>query len=122
MTNLKCPSCGSPNVEQIDTNKYQCPYCGKTFTSSEASHSQLANQPQVSNIQNSSVDDKPGCLMNGICFIIPLVGLIMYFVKKNTQPNCAKSYIIWAAVGFGISILLNLSGFWEAFWEGFYGY
>ena len=34
MTELKCPSCGSSNVEQIDANRYQCPYCGNTFNSS----------------------------------------------------------------------------------------
>ncbi len=33
MEEIKCPSCGSPNIEQIDTDKYQCPYCGKTFSS-----------------------------------------------------------------------------------------
>ena len=26
-----CPSCGSPNIEQIDEDLYQCPYCGKTI-------------------------------------------------------------------------------------------
>lgn len=31
MADVKCPSCGSPNVEQIDVDKYQCPYCGATF-------------------------------------------------------------------------------------------
>ncbi len=34
MAEVKCPSCGSPNVEQIDVDKYQCPYCGATFTAS----------------------------------------------------------------------------------------
>lgn len=33
MTNIKCPSCGAPNVEQVDENKYQCPYCGAEFSS-----------------------------------------------------------------------------------------
>lgn len=31
MTNIKCPSCGAPNVEQVDESKYQCPYCGAEF-------------------------------------------------------------------------------------------
>lgn len=34
MADVFCPSCGSPNVEQIDVDKYACPYCGTTFTSS----------------------------------------------------------------------------------------
>ena len=32
MKKMKCPSCGNPNVEQIDENKYQCPYCGTEFS------------------------------------------------------------------------------------------
>lgn len=32
MVNIKCPNCGSPNVEQVDVNRFQCPYCGTTFT------------------------------------------------------------------------------------------
>lgn len=35
MENVKCPSCGSINVEQVDVNLYQCPYCGKTFNTQE---------------------------------------------------------------------------------------
>ena len=121
MENLKCPSCGSPNVEQIDANKYQCPYCGKTFTTRDVTTSQ---QPQSNYVQNSTsdVEDKPGCLMNGLCFLIPLLGIILYFVKKDTLPNCAKSYLTWSIVGLVVTIVLNLTGFWDGFWEGFYGY
>jgi uncharacterized membrane protein YvbJ len=108
MANIKCPSCGSPNVEQIDVNKYQCPYCGRTFTTQEVAPVQ--QPPQFDDPQQFTpeVDDNPGCLMNGVCFLIPIVGLVLYFVKKPTQPNCAKSYLTWAAVGFIISIFIQL--------------
>jgi uncharacterized membrane protein YvbJ len=103
MTELKCPSCGSPNVEQIDANKYQCPYCGKTFTTFEAKSfkAQFNNAPDFT----SDVSDEPGCLMNGLCFLIPWVGIVLYFVKKETQPKSAKSYLIWAIVGIILSFL-----------------
>lgn len=118
MAEIKCPSCGSQNIEQTDMDKYECPYCGKIFSSRDI----VSQQPQTIINQNSSfdVDDNPGCLMNGVCFLIPIVGLILYFVKKEKYPKCAKSYLIWAAVGFGFDIILNLSEFWDAFWEGFY--
>lgn len=130
MAKIYCPSCGSPNVEQIDTDKYQCPYCGKTFTIPSIAPMQQQpqqQQPVFNNVQNlsSKVDDNPGCLMNGLCFILPLVGIIMYFVKKDSYPKCAKSYITSAIIGFVVGIILNVSGFWtefwEGFWEGFYG-
>lgn len=35
MSTLKCPQCGSPNVVQVDVNRYECPYCGKTFNMQE---------------------------------------------------------------------------------------
>ena len=107
MEEVKCPSCGSPNVEQIDTDKYQCPYCGKTFTTRPVATAQYPQQPVFNNAQNSTpdVDDNPGCLMNGLCFIMPLLGLVMFFVKKETQPKCAKSYLIWGIAGFVIQML-----------------
>lgn len=71
MQEIKCPSCGSSNVEQIDTDKYQCPYCGRTFTSQEV-NPQPSTFNNISN-DSSEVDDNPGCLMNGLCFLIPLV-------------------------------------------------
>ncbi|MCH5175977.1 MAG: NINE protein [Prevotellaceae bacterium] len=46
MAEIKCPACGSPNVEQIGTNKYQCPYCGKTFSPEVAPAPQPQPQPQ----------------------------------------------------------------------------
>ena len=53
-------------------------------------------------------DDSAGLWMNVLCFLIPIVGLVLYFVKKSNYPNTAKSYLTWAAAGFGVSILINI--------------
>lgn len=45
MTNVKCPNCGSPNVEQIDANRFQCPYCGTTFNAVPQPAPQPMQQP-----------------------------------------------------------------------------
>lgn len=111
MQEIKCPSCESSNVEQIDTDKYQCPYCGRTFTSQEV-NPQPSTFNNISN-DSSEVDDNPGCLMNGLCFLIPLVGFILYFVKKEELPNCAKSYLTWAAIGVAIGVAINILGVWD---------
>lgn len=110
MAQIQCPSCGSPNVEQIDTNKYQCPYCGKTFFTQQAVTPPPSQQPYININQNftPAVNDNPGCLMNGLCFCIPLLGIILYFVKKDELPNCAKSYLTWSLVSIGIGIFLNI--------------
>ena len=106
MANIKCPSCGSPNVEQVDVDKYQCPYCGKSFSNQDTFVSQQSQQYQV--FEPEPIDDKPGCWMNGLCFLFPIVGIVLYFVKKNEQPNSAKSYLTWACIGFGIGIFFNI--------------
>ena len=78
-----------------------------------ASSTQVVNDSTTENIdeQNGSYeaeDDSAGVWMNILCFLIPIVGLVLYFVKKNDYPNTAKSYLTWAAAGFGVSILINI--------------
>lgn len=78
-----------------------------------ASSTQVVNDSTIENIdeQNASYeaeDDSAGVWMIILCFLIPIVGLVLYFVKKNKYPNTAKSYLTWAAAGFGVSILINI--------------
>lgn len=53
-------------------------------------------------------DDSAGLWMNVLCFLIPIVGLVLYFVKKDNYPNTAKSYITWAAAGFVVTLLIKV--------------
>lgn len=106
MAEIKCPSCGSPNIEQIDTDKYQCPYCGNTFSSRDTYAFQQPQQTQ--GLEQKTIEDDPNCLMNGLCFFIPLVGIILYFIKKNEQPNCTKKYLTWSLIGIGLGIFINI--------------
>ncbi len=46
MEKVKCPSCGSFNVEQVDENLYQCPYCGKTFNTQEGAAAMQQHESQ----------------------------------------------------------------------------
>ena len=124
MENVTCPGCGGQKATKISANEYRCEYCGHVFSVAPQRFEQPASQPQQKYQPapevNKSGDDKPGCFMNGLCFLIPLLGLILYFVKKKEQPQCAKSYLTWAIVGFVINLVLEFSGFWEGFWYGFY--
>lgn len=103
MENIKCPQCGSTNVEQVDVNRYQCPYCGTTFNG-------VVSQPQyaTSNQFASNPDDNPGCWMNGLSFLIPIAGLVFWLVNRNSKPKSAKSYLNWAIVGFILDIICNI--------------
>ena len=187
MAEIKCPSCGSPNVEQIDTDKYQCPYCGNSFSTSSLTPAAktinihgytqwfavtpdvkvtingqqvgkvakdgllqlqidtpcqikfdcnmrsaninidpnidtdiyiswdrisgclLANKSNDANgIADSSSADKPSIPLDILSFLIPIVGLVLYFVKKGEYPNSAKAYLICAICGFCLGFIFSL--------------
>ncbi len=123
----KCPLCN----HYISDTVTICPHCGNELIppSSESTESSVNDStmdtnvnanietPSVEkegyyeNVEDSyeDVDDSAGILMKILCFMLPIVGLVLYFVKRNSLPNAAKSYLIWAAAGFGLSLLVNLA-------------
>ena len=52
MTNIKCPSCGAPNVEQVEEGKYQCPYCGSEFNYSSNEKAPIFTNEEITNVEN----------------------------------------------------------------------
>lgn len=107
MEEIKCPLCGSTNSKQIDGNTYQCSQCEKTFIVQQVSSSQESVSKLVEETP-AEINDSPGILMNSLCFLIPIVGIVMYFIKKKKQPKCAKSYLIWGLMGIGGNLLTDL--------------
>lgn len=188
MANNKCPSCGSPNIEQIDVDKYQCPYCGETFsfihpkpfikTITIHGYTQwFAINPDVKvsingkyigkvskgnmlqinidtpcqlkfdcNMRSTKIDvnpdvdtdifiswdrisggllatksnstnvitdsncedtDKPSIALNILSFILPLIGLLLFFDKRKKYPNSAKAYLISAICGFTLCLIFS---------------
>ena len=123
----KCPHCN----HYISDTVTIWPHCGNELIppSSESTESSVNDStmdtnvnanietPSVEkegyyeNVEDSyeDVDDSAGILMKILCFMLPIVGLVLYFVKRNSLPNAAKSYLIWAAAGFGLSLLVNLA-------------
>lgn len=123
----KCSHCN----HYISDTVTICPHCGNELIppSSESTESSVNDStmdtnvnanietPSVEkegyyeNVEDSyeDVDDSAGILMKILCFMLPIVGLVLYFVKRNSLPNAAKSYLIWAAAGFGLSLLVNLA-------------
>lgn len=87
---IQCPKCHSTNVVQTDANRYECPYCGNVFT---------PNSAQGLRSQNSdgTVKDEVNILMVILSALIPIVGIIYYFVKKNELPKASKTYL-WISI------------------------
>ena len=56
---------------------------------------------------NQEPQESAGCVGIGFSFLIPLVGIIMYFTQKNSVNN-PSAYLYAALGGFGLGILLRL--------------
>ena len=46
--------------------------------------------------------------MKVLSFLIPLVGLILFIVDKDKNPQAAKDELMWAGIGFGVGIVLYI--------------
>lgn len=57
--------------------------------------------------QFNQTENKPSMGLNILSFLIPLVGLILFFVKKGAEPNSAKSYLTYAISGFVVGIIMS---------------
>jgi len=68
----------------------------------------IPNEAKVlAETENTKSANKLGCLLWGLCFILPLVGLILFFVYNSKgEKSKAKSAIIAAAIGFVLFLLL----------------
>lgn len=84
-----CSHCG----KQVMDEAVICPSCGCTVANTNAT-------------RGIAVDDGPDTGYAIIGFLIPIVGLILYLVKKDTYPKKAKSAGKWALIGFIVSIVV----------------
>ena len=87
--NMFCRNCG----KEIDNNIVSCPYCN-TYVASTQQQDDFKDSGSV------------GWSFLGCC--IPLVGLILYLVWKDTKPLCAKKAGIGAAIGVAVYVLLSI--------------
>lgn len=82
-----CKNCG----EQIDDQAVICPKCGVPQT----------NQPPVG-------EDNGGILWGLLGCCIPIVGLILFLIWKDTKPNTAKAAGIGALISVGITVVFYI--------------
>lgn len=78
-----CSNCG----KEVNENADVCLGCGKALNSNIAEK-----------------DTGIGGGMKFLCFMLPLLGLILYCVWRKDRPKSAKSAGKSAAWGFGISV------------------
>ncbi len=71
-----CQNCG----QMIDDKAVICVHCGVAVP--------------------SKISDSPSTGLKVLCFFFPIIGLILYLVKKDQTPISAKAYGKWALIGF----------------------
>lgn len=59
-------------------------------------------------MSNNDYRDELGTGLTILSFCIPIAGAIVYFSKKDAQPNAARSACHAALWGFGIGLVLNI--------------
>ncbi len=83
---MKCNHCNA----DIAPGTQFCPVCGK-------------------NVSNTSVDNEGlSWGMKILSFIIPIVGVVYYFVKKSESPKKAKDALMFGLAGFVLNIIWML--------------
>lgn len=53
-------------------------------------------------------NDDLGTPLKIVSFCFPIVGAILYFVKKEAEPVAAKQACNMALIGLGVGIVLNV--------------
>ncbi len=56
----------------------------------------------------NEAEDKGGILWGVVGFLIPIVGIVLYFVWKSTKPKTAKVALMGALISVGISLVFSI--------------
>ena len=96
---MYCKNCGA----QLNNQDKYCAQCGVT------------NQPQPM-MQNQMTNTESGHWLWGLLgFFLPIAGLILFIIWKDSKPKAAKSAGIGALISVVLGVLLILFGFFLLF-------
>ena len=82
-----CPNCGEP----VRDNQDVCLSCGQ----------------ELNQYKKKVIEEEGSTIGWGILgFFIPIVGLVLYIMWKETRPNAARTAGVAALIGFIVNIAL----------------
>lgn len=105
-SNAYCTNCGENNPQYTfnelnETNEIQ---------SERYSNTNEVNEYEINSRQESSyvnkIDDKANPALNVLCFLIPIVGLIIAASGWSKKPKASSSYLSSAGWGFLFDVFL----------------
>ena len=85
-----------------------CQKCGKEIMDEAVICVHCGCQVPGASRKIVATDDAPDLVSAILGGIIPLLGLIMYCVYRDTRPQKALSFIKGAGIGFAINLVLVL--------------
>ena len=122
---MKCNNCGS----EIMNGSQFCQSCGATVLSQAPQQPMQGGyqqpmqqgynpqQPMQQGFGNQQTFSAPGQGVSNedagwglkiLSLLLPLVGLILWLVKKDKEPVAAKTCLTWAGIGFIVNIVLGI--------------
>jgi len=87
---MNCTNCGKPISDQTVV----CMACGVPTGITKQS------KPES--------DDRDSFLIGAASFLLPIVGLILYLIWKDTRPISAKFVGKWAIIGFLLQVVFYI--------------
>ena len=114
---VRCTSCGATIRQQEQASydqQYQQPYGQQSYGQQyqqpygQQPYGQQYQQPYRQQPYYPAEQDVASTGMKVLAFLIPLVGLIMYFTEKDRYPNKAKELLKLALISWGIGIALSV--------------
>lgn len=105
-----CKNCGN----KLEENAVVCPNCGADVVLGEAISEESAIPKEAiteySEASKQTVkEDKPNIFVNilSLC-CVPILGIVLFFVWKDSQPKAAKSALIFSLINIGLGIILSI--------------
>ena len=95
-----CPHCGKELVE----GAVVCLNCGRSVNEINTNSNPVSPSSYTTRA-NSNVPDAPNTGMAVLGFFIPIVGLVLYLLWKDTTPLKAKSAGKGALIGFIVMVV-----------------
>ena len=97
-----CPNCGGALVQPQQAPQQQAPYGQQPYGQQQAPYGQQPYGYNNAPVDNGSI----GWGFLGFC--VPLVGLILFLVWKDSKPLSAKKAGIGALIAVGVSMVSSI--------------
>lgn len=64
--------------------------------------------PPAPPVDSGKSQEDLSVILKIVSFCIPLVGAIIWFLKRDKEPKAAKSACTFALIGFAVGIIINV--------------